>query len=124
MDAIFGVHNRPGIAAGKLAGRAGALYAAADKFEIVVSGKGGHAARPHLTIDPVLVAAQIIVAVQSIVARNTDPMDAAVVSICKVEAGPAFNIIAEEARMGGTVRTLSPASQDATQHPPPDPGHG
>jgi hippurate hydrolase len=115
MEAIFGVHNRPGIAAGKLAGRAGALYAAADRFEIVVSGKGGHAARPHLTIDPVLVAAQIVVAVQSIAARNTDPMDSVVVSICKVEAGTAFNIIADEARMGGTVRTLSRQSQDTVE---------
>src|SRR3546814_21201496 len=116
MDAIFGVHNRPGIAAGKLAGRAGALYAAADKFEIVVTGKGGHAARPHLTVDPVLVAAQIIVAVQSIVPRNSDPMDAAVVSTCKVEAGPALHLIALHTHKGSTGRPPPRATPKAPRH--------
>ncbi|WP_447761208.1 M20 aminoacylase family protein [Sphingopyxis panaciterrae] len=115
MQAIFGVHNRPGLPVGKLAGRVGPLYAAADLFKISVKGKGGHAARPHLAIDPILVASHIVVAVQSIVARNIDPMDAAVVSICKMEAGTAFNIIADEAHLAGTVRTLSRQSQDLVE---------
>lgn len=115
MEAIFGIHNRPGIAAGKLAGRPGPLYAAADRFEIVVMGKGGHAARPHLAVDPVLVAAHIITAIQSIAARNADPMDSVVVSVCTVEAGTAVNIIPDEVWMGGTVRTLSRQSQDAVE---------
>jgi hippurate hydrolase len=112
MDAIFGIHNRPGLPTGKLAGRAGPLYAAADRFEILISGKGGHAARPHLAVDPVLVAAHIVVAVQSVVARNVNPMDAAVLSICTMGAGTAFNVIPDEARLAGTARTLSRASQD------------
>src|SRR3546814_21199462 len=118
MDAIFGVHNRPGIAAGKLAGRAGALYAAADKFEIVVSGKDGHAARPHLTIDPVLVAAQIIVAVQITVARNTNPKDAAVVSIFHVDEGPEQQLIAHQDLPDGTVRHRSRAAHGTHQTRP------
>jgi hippurate hydrolase len=115
MQAIFGVHNRPGLAAGKIAGRAGPFYAAADKFEIVVTGKGGHAARPHLAIDPVLVASHIVIALQSVVSRSVNPLDSAVLSICKVEAGTAFNIIADTATLSGTVRTLSRATQDLVE---------
>ena len=112
MQAIFGIHNRPGIAAGKIAGRPGPLYAAADRFEIAVTGKGGHAARPHLAIDPVLVASHITVALQSIVSRAIDPFDCAVVTVGKMEAGAAFNVIPETAMLSGTVRTLQKATQD------------
>ncbi|MDH7637631.1 M20 aminoacylase family protein [Sphingomonas oryzagri] len=112
MDAIFGMHNRPGLAAGKLGGRAGPLYAAADIFEIVVRGKGVHAARPHLGIDPVFVGAQIVVALQGVVARMTNPLDCGVVSICQFNAGTAPNIIPDQATMVGTVRTIEPDVQD------------
>jgi hippurate hydrolase len=112
MQAIFGVHNRPGLAAGKLAGRAGPFYAAADRFEIRITGVGGHAARPHLTVDPVLVAAHIVVALQSIVSRSVNPLESAVLSVCKIEAGTAFNIIADTATLAGTTRTLSRDVQD------------
>ncbi len=115
MQAIFGIHNRPGLAAGKLAGRAGPMYAAADRFEIVITGRGGHAARPHLAVDPVLVAAHMVIALQSIVSRGVNPLDSAVVSICTVAAGTAFNVIPETATLAGTVRTLSRATQDIVQ---------
>ena len=115
MEAIFGVHNRPGLAAGKIAGRPGSMYAAADRFEILVTGKGGHAARPHLAIDPVLVASHIAIALQSIVSRSVDPLDCAVVSVCKMEAGTAFNVIPEIATLSGTVRTLRKGTQDLVE---------
>jgi hippurate hydrolase len=115
MEAIFGVHNRPGLPAGKIAGRAGAFYAAADRFEIAITGKGGHAARPHLTIDPALVTAHMVIALQSIVSRSVNPLESAVLSICKIDVGTAFNIIADTATLAGTVRTLSRASQDLVQ---------
>ncbi len=112
MDAIFGLHTRPGLAAGDLGGRAGPLYAAADIFEIVVRGKGVHAARPHLGIDPVFVGAQIVVALQGVTSRMTNPMECGVVSICQFDAGTAPNIIPDHATMVGTVRTIEPAVQD------------
>lgn len=115
MDAIFGMHNRPGLAAGKLGGRAGALYAAADIFEIVVRGKGVHAARPHLGVDPVFVGAQIIVALQGVTSRMTNPLDCGVVSICQFNAGTAPNIIPDHATMVGTVRTIDPGVQDSIE---------
>jgi hippurate hydrolase len=115
MQAIFGIHNRPGLAAGKLAGRAGPMYAAADRFEIVITGRGGHAARPHLAVDPVLVASHMVIALQSIVSRSVNPLDSAVLSVCTVAAGTAFNVIPETATLAGTVRTLSRATQDIVQ---------
>lgn len=107
MDAIFGIHNRPGLAAGTMAGRPGVLYAAADRFEITVLGKGGHAARPHLAVDPIWVGSQIVVAIQSVVSRKVSPTDSGVVSICEFNSGTAFNIIPDHARLTGTVRSLS-----------------
>jgi hippurate hydrolase len=115
MEAIFGIHNRPGLPAGKIAGRAGAMYAAADRFEIVIRGKGGHAARPHLAIDPLLVASHMVIALQSIVSRAVNPLDSAVLSICTMTAGTAFNVIPEAAALSGTVRTLARETQDRVQ---------
>jgi hippurate hydrolase len=115
MEAIFGIHNRPGLPAGKIAGRAGAMYAAADRFEIVIRGKGGHAGRPHLAIDPLLVASHMVIALQSIVSRAVNPLDSAVLSICTMTAGTAFNVIPETAALSGTVRTLARETQDRVQ---------
>lgn len=112
MDAIFGMHNRPGLAAGKFGCRAGPFYAAADVFEITVNGTGGHAARPHLTVDPLLVGAQIVVALQSVIARMTNPLETGVLSICQFNAGAAPNIIADKATLVGTVRSFQPEIQD------------
>ena len=111
-DQIFGLHNWPLLPAGKVAVRPGPIMAAADRFEIFIKGKGGHGALPHLSIDPVFVGAQIVTALQGLVARFTDPLDSAVVSVTKFIAGTAFNIIPDTAMLGGTVRTLEAKTQD------------
>ncbi len=113
-DEVYALHNWPGLAAGKIAVRPGPMMAAADRIEIHVAGHGGHGAHPDLTIDPVLVAAHIIVAAQSIVSRNVDPIDTAVISLCSMQAGNpgAMSVIPREAHLVGTVRTFRTATQD------------
>lgn len=114
MEAIFGIHNRPGIAAGKFGIKPGVIYAAADRFEIRIVGKGCHAARPHLGIDPIMVSGQVIGALQTISSRFFSPAEPVVVSVCEIMGGSAFNIIADDVKMVGTVRALSePARQQA-----------
>jgi hippurate hydrolase len=108
-DEIYGLHNMPGIPAGQFATCPGPFFAGADRFEIEVRGRGGHAAMPHRSIDPIVVCAHIIVALQTIVSRNSDPLSAAVVTVGAVQAGNAFNVIPESARLRGTVRYLDPA---------------
>jgi hippurate hydrolase len=114
-DAVYGIHNDPALGLGEAAVVAGTVLAASDRVGITVRGRGGHAARPHIAIDPVLVGAQIVVALQSLVSRRTDPLDSAVVSITKFHAGSAGNVIPEEAELYGTVRTLRPETQDAME---------
>ncbi|MBY0336774.1 MAG: amidohydrolase [Acetobacteraceae bacterium] len=111
-DSVYGVHNDPELKLGECSVVAGPVLAASDRLEILVSGVGGHAARPHTTIDPVLVGAQIVVALQAIVARRVDPLDSAVISLCQFHAGTASNVIPETAEIKGTVRTLRPETQD------------
>ncbi|PWC36421.1 M20 aminoacylase family protein [Azospirillum sp. TSO35-2] len=106
-EQIYGLHNWPELPAGKIAVHPGPVMAAANQFEIHVTGHGAHAAMPHRSIDPVLVSAHIITAAQSLVSRGTDPADSAVVSITVVEAGTAANVIPDSARMLGTMRTFS-----------------
>jgi amidohydrolase len=112
VGAIYGLHVNPMLGTGCIGLRSGALMASMDKFEIVVSGAGGHGAMPHLTRDPVVAAAEIILALQTVVARRMDPLESAVVSVCQVEAGSAFNAIPSTARLVGTARSLSPAVRD------------
>jgi hippurate hydrolase len=113
IDEVYGMHNMPGIPVGQFAIRPGAMMAAADQFEITVTGKGGHAAKPHDCIDTTVVAAHIIVAVQTIASRNVDPMKQIVVSICTVETdSTAHNVIPQVVKMKGTVRTLDRTVQD------------
>jgi amidohydrolase len=112
IQEIFGMHNFPGMAVGQFAIRPGALMAAADQLTIEIDGKGGHAARPHMTVDPILVGAQIISQAQSVVSRNVDPLQAAVVSICVFNAGTADNIIPQTAQLRGTARSLMPEIRD------------
>ncbi len=113
IDEVYGMHNMPGIPVGQFAIRPGPMMAAADQFEITVTGKGGHAAKPHACIDTTLVAAQIVVAIQSVVSRNIDPMKQLVISVCTVETdSTAHNVIPQVVRMKGTVRTLDPGVQD------------
>ena len=110
---IYGMHNMPGIPVGTFAIRPGPMMAAADQFEIVVTGKGGHAAKPHDCIDTTVVAAHIVVAIQTIASRNVDPLKQVVVSVCAVETdSPAHNVLPQVVQMKGTVRTLDPEVQD------------
>src|SRR6266480_183522 len=112
IEQVFGMHNYPGLPLGEFAIRPGPLMAAADRLTIEIEGKGGHAARPHLSVDTVLVGAQIINQIQSIVARNIDPLQAAVVSICMFQAGSTDNVIPQTAQLRGTARSLRPQVRD------------
>jgi hippurate hydrolase len=109
VDAVFGMHNWPGLAEGSFAMREGAMMASLDRFAIRLTGKGAHGALPHQGVDPVLAAAQLIAALQSIVSRNVDPLQAAVVSVTKVHAGDAYNVIPELAELGGGIRCFDSA---------------
>ena len=106
IDQIFALHLWPGLPFGTAATKAGPIMAAADKFEMEIKGTGGHGAMPHLAADAVVVAAQVATALQTIVSREVDPVQPAVLTIGEIGAGTAFNIIPETARMGGTVRTI------------------
>jgi len=115
MDAIFGLHNWPGLPAGVMGLCAGPAMAAADFFELRLTGVGGHAAYPHRARDPIVAAAQIVTAWQTLVSRTTDPLEAAVVSVTRIHAGSTDNVIPAEAVLGGTVRTFSDDVQAAVQ---------
>jgi amidohydrolase len=112
IDHVYGMHNAPGLPLGKFAIRPGAYMASMDEISISIEGLGGHAARPHKSIDPVLTGAQLVVALQSIVSRSVDPLESAVISICMFHAGTALNIIPQTAELEGTVRTLKPKVRD------------
>jgi amidohydrolase len=107
IDQVYGMHNGPGIPIGSFAIRSGPIMAATDAVDIRIEGHGGHAARPNLCIDSVLAGAQLITALQSIVSRNVDPLESAVISICEFHAGNARNVIPQVAELRGTVRTLT-----------------
>ncbi|MBV1708000.1 MAG: amidohydrolase [Hyphomicrobiales bacterium] len=111
IEEIFGMHNAPGLPLGWFSIRKGPILAATDNFDIVIEGRGGHAAKPHDTIDPVVVGAQIVLALQSIVARNIDPLDRCVVSVTRFQVGDAYNVIAQTCTLSGTVRTLLPVTR-------------
>ncbi|MBZ9996809.1 M20 aminoacylase family protein [Mesorhizobium sp. BH1-1-4] len=103
---VFGMHNMPGLPVGQFAIRPGPIMAATAEFTITVKGKGGHAAMPHGTIDPIVITSQLVGALQTIASRSTDPVEAVVVSVTKFHAGDAYNIIPESAEIAGTLRTL------------------
>lgn len=107
MDAVFGMHNWPGLAAGSFGVIPGPMMASSNEFRVVVRGKGAHAAQPHRGIDPVMVAVQIAQAWQTIVSREKNPLETAVLSITQIHAGSATNVIPDEAVLIGTVRTFS-----------------
>lgn len=115
VQEVYGMHNMPGLPLGAFAIRPGPIMAAADRFDIVIEGRGGHAAKPHDTIDPVVIAAQIISATQTIASRNADPLDSVVVSITRVDAGTTYNIIPQSVLLQGTVRTLSETMRDLAE---------
>ena len=114
VQSIYAMHNWPQLPAGHIGVNPGPMMAAADRIEITVHGKGGHGAHPYLAVDPVLVAAHIITAAQSLVSRNVNPIDSAVVSLCSMQAGDpaAYSVIPREARLVGTVRSFRPEVQD------------
>jgi hippurate hydrolase len=116
IDEVYGMHNAPGIPFGQFSIRSGPMMAAADMFIIDIEGKGGHAARPQRVIDTTLVGAHIMTALQSVVARNVDPIEAAVVSVTTFKAGDAFNVIPQTARLTGTARTLSSEVRDLLEN--------
>ena len=107
MEAVFGMHNWPGMAQGSFAVSAGPVMASSNEFKITVRGKGGHAALPHSTIDPMPVACQMVQAFQTIITRNKRPIDAAVISVTMIHAGEATNVVPDHAVVQGTVRTFT-----------------
>lgn len=115
LDAIICLHTWPEMPGGSIGVRRGAMFAAADRFKITIRGKGGHAAHPHRCVDPVVVAGYMITQLQTIVSRETAPLDSAVVTVGKMTAGTAFNIIPNEAVLEGTVRTLSKDTRKSIQ---------
>ena len=111
-DAVFALHNKPGIAAGAIAARPGPLLAASDRWDIRIKGRGTHAAHPHLGTDPFVIGAQIVLALQTIGSRNVDPLDSAVVSVGFMRGGSTYNVIPDELHIGGTSRSFRPEVRD------------
>lgn len=106
IQSVYGMHNMPGLPVGEFAIKPGPIMAATAEFTITIEGRGGHAAMPHRTIDPIVIGSQLVGALQTIVSRGADPIDQLVVSVTKFHAGDAYNIIPETAEICGTVRTL------------------
>ena len=115
MQMVFGLHNWPVLPAGSIAVMAGPVMAGADRFEITITGHGGHAAMPHQAVDTVMAGAALVQAMQTLVSRNSDPQDAVVVSVTRFHAGHADNVLPEQAVLGGTVRCFRPELQDALE---------
>ena len=112
VDSVYGMHNWVGLEAGHFGVGVGPIMAAADTFDLIINGKGGHAAMPHQCIDPIIVASQVLTALQSISSRNTHPVDSLVISVTQIHAGDAYNIIPDTVKMHGTVRTFLPETRD------------
>ena len=115
VESVFGMHNWPGLPVGRFALRPGPMMAASDNFEVVVTGRGGHAATPQNCVDPVMIGAQIVGAIQTIASRETHPVDAVVVSVTNFHAGEDYGIIPETAFLRGTVRTFRKSVQDSVE---------
>lgn len=114
VDMIFGLHGWPSLNLGEVGAGVGPVFASTNAFDIIVSGKRGHAAFPHLAIDPMPVAATIISAFQTLVSRSTDPLESAVVSICEINGGSAYNVIPEQITLKGTLRCFSQTHREQT----------
>ena len=111
IDEVYALHNWPELSIGKFGVSSGPMMASVDEFDIIVKGKGGHAAMPELAVDPIIIGSQIINAIQTIISRVTSPVDKAVISVTKVNAGTAYNVIDDELFLGGTVRTFKPETR-------------
>jgi hippurate hydrolase len=112
VEAVFGMHNWPELPIGRFAIQPGAMMAAFDIFEVTIKGRGGHAAMPHLAIDPIVAAAQVVNGLQTIASRNTHPLESAVVSITQIHGGDTWNVIPETVVLRGTTRSFSPEIRD------------
>jgi hippurate hydrolase len=115
IQQVFGMHNMPTLPVGAFATRKGTLLASADRFTITIEGRGGHAAQPHASVDPIVAGAQIVSALQSIAARNVDPLDSCVVSVTRFDAGTTFNVIPQTAQLLGTTRALLSKTRDLVE---------
>ncbi|MEQ8923560.1 MAG: M20 aminoacylase family protein [Roseovarius sp.] len=116
IDEVYGMHNWPGMPVGTFAIRPGAFFAATDLFEVTVEGKGGHAAKPHETVDPTVAACHVVLGLQTIASRNADPNNEIVVSVTSFQtSSTAFNVIPQRVRMTGTVRTLDEGTHDLAE---------
>ena len=111
IDEVYALHNWPDLPLGSFGVNSGPMMAAVDEFDIIVKGKGGHAAFPQLVIDPIIVASQIVTAIQTIISRSTDPVDKALISITKIHGGTAYNVIDDEVKLSGTIRTFKPKTR-------------
>ncbi len=116
VDEVYGMHNMPGIPVGQFAIRKGGIMAAPDRFTITITGRGGHAAQPHKTIDPIFIGAQLVGSLQAIASRNSDPVRSVVLSVTRFDAGTTHNIIPDQAVLMGTVRTLSEEMRDLAEN--------
>ena len=116
-DAVYAIHNWPGLPPGKIAVRPGPMMAATDEIKMKIRGRGGHAALPHLAVDPVVIAAHVITALQTVASRNANPVDALVVSLCSMQTSQlgAFNVIPAQVELIGTVRTFTPEMRDLAE---------
>ena len=112
VDAVYGMHNWPELPVGQFAIRPGPMMAAFDIFEITVLGRGGHAAKPHLAVDPIVAAAQVVTGLQTIASRGIDPLEGAVVSVTQIHGGDTWNVIPETVVLRGTTRSFSPSVRD------------
>lgn len=115
MDAIFGAHNWPGMAVGQFAAKTGPVFASSNEFKIIIKGKGSHAALPHQGIDPIPAACQMVQAFQTIITRNKSPLETAVISVTKIHAGEATNVVPDSCVLEGTVRTFKTEVLDLVQ---------
>jgi hippurate hydrolase len=115
IEEVYGMHNLPGLPVGHFAIRKGAIMAATDEFSFTIKGSGGHAAMPHKTVDPIAIGAQVVANLQLIASRTVDPLRSVVVSVTKFNAGFAHNVIPDEAKLAGTVRTLDPEVRDLAE---------
>jgi len=111
MDSVWGMHNWPGLGVGRAVSHCGPAMAGADIFIVTITGKGGHAAMPHLTSDPVAAAGMCIMGLQTLISRQLDPFDQAVISLTRLDAGSAYNVIPASATIGGTLRTMRPETR-------------
>src|SRR6185369_1598167 len=116
-EQIYALHNFPSLPAGKMAVRSGPVMAATDEIKITIAGTGGHGAFPHLAVDPVVAAAHVVTALQTVASRNVEPVDAVVVSVCSMATSQigAFNVIPDAVQLIGTVRTFKPHTRDLAQ---------